>query len=289
MKKRILFACDLDNTLLHSHRVKSEGDICAEILDGKEQSFLTPEACRLIRAITENENITLLPVTTRSQEQYNRIKFPEGCTPKLALVCNGAVLLEDGAPEETWYNASAEAVKPHREELKRLEEKLKNSSDYADNPPPPLREGSFTPRFGNVSGEGALPAGAPRFKTVRIVDDMFLFVYCLNRGEIEDIAVQCRKNTSLAVEYSGSKMYFFPPIANKGYGVKRFAERYGYDRIIAAGDSMIDLSMLEIADTALVPDIGMRERLKNENTHVCDEERFSEYILKYVLNYADMD
>ena len=268
MKKRILFACDLDNTLLHSHRVKAEGDICAEILDGKEQSFFTPEACRLIRAITENENITLLPVTTRSREQYNRIKFPEGCTPRLALVCNGAVLLEDGAPEKTWYNASAEAVKPYREELKRLEEKLKNSSDYADNPPPPLREGSFTPRF----------------KTVRIVDDMFLFVYCFNRDEIEDIAVQCRKDTSLAVEYSGSKMYFFPPIANKGYGVKRFAERYGYDRIIAAGDSMIDLSMLEIADTALVPDISMREGLKNENTHVCDEERFSEYILKFALN-----
>ncbi len=283
MKKKILFACDLDNTLLHSHRRKAEGDICAEILDGKEQSFFTPLAYKLIRELTADENVLLLPVTTRSKEQYKRIKFPEGCTPEYALVCNGAVLLKDGEPENEWYEESERLTNPYRDELKRLEETLKNSSDYSDSFPPPLREGCNASFCVKVSREGGMPAGAPRFKTVRIVDDMFLFVYCYNKDEIESIAAECRKYTELAVEYSGSKMYFFPPVSNKGYGVKRFAERYGFNRIISAGDSMIDCSMLEIADTALVPDEKMRSLLKNENTLVCNEEHFSEFILKYVI------
>ncbi|MBE6861904.1 MAG: HAD family phosphatase [Ruminococcus sp.] len=251
MNKKILFACDLDNTLLHSHRRKAEGAICAEVLDGKEQSFFTPLAYKLIGELTAREDVIFLPVTTRSKEQYKRIKFPEGCTPKLALVCNGAVLLEEDEPEKLWYEESEKLTAPYRDELNSLCEKYSEYECY---------------------------------KTVRIVDDMFLFVYCYNKDEIESIAAECMKDTFLTVEYSGSKMYFFPPVSNKGYGVKRFAERYGCERIISAGDSMIDCSMLEIADTALVPDEKMRSLLKNENTLVCNEEHFSEFILKYVLN-----
>ncbi len=251
MNKKILFACDLDNTLLHSHRRRAEGAICAEVLDGKEQSFLTPLAYKLIGELSAREDVIFLPVTTRSAEQYKRIKFPEGCTPKLALVCNGAVLLDEGKPEKEWYEESESLTKPYRDELNRLCEKY---SEY------------------------------DCFKTVRIIDEMFLFVYVYDRDKIESIAKECMKDTSLTVEYSGSKMYFFPPVSDKGCGVKRFAERFGCERIIAAGDSVIDYSMLEIADTALVPDESVRNAIKNVNTLVCDEEHFSEFILKKVLN-----
>jgi len=144
MKEKILFACDLDNTLLISHRISRECDICAEILNGKEQNFFTPAACEFIKKVTENENIILLPVTTRSVEQYKRIKFPADCTPKYALTCNGAVLLKDGFPEENWYNESEQLTDLHRDELNRLYEEY---------------------------------SGKDCYKTVRIVDDMFLFIH----------------------------------------------------------------------------------------------------------------
>ena len=36
----ILFASDLDNTLLFSHRHRQPGDRCVELLNGAEQGFL---------------------------------------------------------------------------------------------------------------------------------------------------------------------------------------------------------------------------------------------------------
>ncbi len=254
MKEKILFACDLDNTLLVSHRIKSDGDICAEILDGKEQSFFTPIACRLIKKITANENVILLPVTTRSAEQYKRIHFPEGCTPELALVCNGAILLKNGVPEKNWHEISEKLTNPYIEELKRL---CKKYSEY------------------------------DCFKTVRIVDNMFLFLHCHNKDEIENIVDECRKDSDILIEYFGSKIYFFPPVSNKGNGVNRFSELYGCGRIIAAGDSKIDCSMLEIADIALVPDEKMLNAVANQNTIVCKNEVFSEFILNFVLEQVE--
>lgn len=250
MKEKILFACDLDNTLLVSHRIKSENDICAEVLEGKELSFFTPLSCKLIEEITADENVILLPVTTRSAEQYKRIKFPEGCTPELALVCNGSVLLKNGIPDENWYKTSQKLSNPYMDELKRLCTKY---SEY------------------------------DCFKTVRIVDDMFLFLHCHNRDETESIAVECKKDTDILLEYAGSKIYLFPPAANKGVGVRRFAENYKCKSIISAGDSPIDCSMLNIADIALVPDEKMLNAVKNANTLICKDDIFSEFILRHVI------
>ena len=49
MMKRILFATDLDNTLLFSHRHRQPGDRCAELWNGAEQGFFTPETVDLLR------------------------------------------------------------------------------------------------------------------------------------------------------------------------------------------------------------------------------------------------
>lgn len=248
--KKIIFACDLDNTLIHSYRKKADNDICVEILNDKEQSFVTPSAYRLIQNIAENDNVLLLPVTTRSVEQYKRIKWPDSCVPELALVCNGSVLLKNGEYEHEWYEYSKKVTAPYSDELKRLSEKY---STY------------------NC------------FKTVRIVDDMFLFTYCYEKDAIEQIAAECSKDTELSAEYSGSKLYFFPPAANKGTAVKRFLQLYGADKIIAAGDSLIDCSMLNVVDTALVPDISIAEHINIPQCFICNEnEVFSEFILKFV-------
>jgi len=249
--KKIVFACDLDNTLIHSHKKKREGDICVEMLDGKEQSFMTPHTIALIEEVTQNENIFLLPVTTRSIAQYLRIQWPEGCVPELALVCNGAILLRNGVPDPNWLAGSNAEIEPYRPELSRLQ------AYYQDH---------------------------PAFKTVRIVDDMFLFLYCLDPETIEETADACRKVTSLAVEYTGSKLYIFPDPANKGRSVRRFADTFGYTHITAAGDSMIDCPMLAIADTALVPYDEMATLCRNPHCLICPaDQHFSEFILTSVL------
>lgn len=235
--KKILLACDLDNTLIHSYRHKKDNDICIEMINDKQQGFISPHTYELIKNIPEN--ITLIPVTTRSIEQYMRIQWEKA--PEYALVANGTILLKNNIPSEY------EDISGYISEIKALERKI-NPDD---------------------------------FKKVKFVDNMYLFAYRDESKGIKKIAEKYSALTSLETQYSGRKIYFFPPPANKGRAVKKFAEKFGYDFIISAGDSSIDFSMLEISNIAIVPDKGTAEKIKNKNIKICPENKiFSEFILE---------
>jgi predicted mannosyl-3-phosphoglycerate phosphatase (HAD superfamily) len=88
----------LDNTLIYSYKAAKAGDICVEVKDGKDLSFMPPEAYTLLKEVASN--MMLVPVTTRSLEQYRRINL--GVQPKYAVVAHGAVLLVDGQIDEAW-------------------------------------------------------------------------------------------------------------------------------------------------------------------------------------------
>ena len=100
----ILFASDLDNTLLFSHQHAQAGDVCVEYLDGKAQGFFPPSVIRGLAQI--NRTMRFVPVTSRSIAQFLRIQFPPGCVPKYALVANGGLLLRNGAVDPAWQARS---------------------------------------------------------------------------------------------------------------------------------------------------------------------------------------
>ena len=136
---KILFACDLDGTLIHSYKKFREGDICLEIYDGQKQSFISPEALELLKKIAAK--ILFVPVTTRSIAQYRRIFWTEDFFPSLAVVANGAYLLNSGRQE----NFLREVAAPYEAELKIQHEKFSDDT---------------------------------RFNICRIVDESFLFLKC---------------------------------------------------------------------------------------------------------------
>lgn len=115
MEKKILFACDLDNTLFISHRNRQYGDVCVEWVNGKEQSFMTQRAIELLRTL--QNYIKFVPVTTRSIEQYQRIKWPEGCEPCWAVTTNGAILLQNGQIDDNWSQDVKRIIDKWRGEL----------------------------------------------------------------------------------------------------------------------------------------------------------------------------
>lgn len=245
---KILFACDMDNTLIHSSRLKKENDICVEIYEGREISFMSPEAIGLLNKVLNSGTIDFLPVTTRSVEQFSRIQLPPRV--KTALVCNGTILLKNGVPDEEWQQKPLEQTRKFLPEMEQLCKKYSESG---------------------------------LFRTVRIVDGMFLFAARENRDGIEELAEKCAGETTLKLEVSGRKMYWFPPAADKGLSLARYRETAGYERVIAAGDSSIDYPMLEAADTALVPDYETAEKINSANVKVCGDDRFAEFILEYAL------
>ena len=116
----IVLHTDLDNTLIYSYRHDIGQDrICAEVYQGREISFITRETLRLLQQImTRKEQVLVVPTTTRTIEQYQRIDLGVGKL-RYALVCNGGVLLVDGKEDENWYLESLERIKGSRQMLDR--------------------------------------------------------------------------------------------------------------------------------------------------------------------------
>ncbi len=254
---KILFTCDIDNTLICSYKHKQEGDVCVEILKDKEQGFTTQKTLELLKIATEIEKLNIVPLTTRSIEQYERIKFGEGA-PKQALVTNGTLLINGITMrvDEPWWMESLAVVAPLKKELDRLYALLTPMTDS--------------------------------FIRVRIVDEMYLFVYCSDKVDPAVMATMLAMQTTLKVEYSGKKIYFFPEVANKGVAAKRMTTKLGADYLIAAGDSSIDLPMLRMADLAIIPQSLAKYAEEFKKAEICPENvRFSEFVLETAIAAAN--
>ena len=216
--KKILFASDLDNTLIHSYKHKRENDICIELLRGSEQGFMSRRVYEKLASLPEN--IELVPLTTRSVEQFERISLPKGCF-KRAITTNGALLFENGISNEAWRTKHLR----YASELMPLMKKL----------------------YGELEGDTAL-------NVVRIVDEMYLYISCSKSEIVGDYLDRYSQLSELDVMASGRKIYFLPPKINKGSALRQLAETDEDDSIIvAAGDSTIDLPMLKTADLAIIP------------------------------------
>ncbi|MDE6015977.1 MAG: HAD hydrolase family protein [Acetatifactor sp.] len=210
---------DLDNTLIYSYRHDiGNAKINVEIYQGREISFLTKTTHENLKKI--KERILIVPTSTRSIEQYNRINLQIGDISH-ALVCNGGVLLADGKKEPLWYQTS----------LKLIQESL-----------PAL---DTARRF--------LEKDVRRKFELRFIEELFLFTKC---DEPETVVEELREtlDTNMTdVFHNKEKVYVVPRKLSKGKAVERFREYIKADKVIAAGDSEFDISMLRAADIGIAP------------------------------------
>lgn len=251
--KRILFASDIDNTLIHSFRHMQEGEVCIELLRGKDQGFMSRRVYELLPKLCEK--VEFVPITTRSVEQFERIAFPEGCFYR-AVTTNGAILLENGTSNGQWREAKkvyADKVMPHLQALKRELD------------------------------------GCEGLNVCRIVDDMYLYISVEERSRAGEFYERYADDEAVDVELSGRKIYFLPHEINKGSALRKLKKDGKYDLVIAAGDSTIDISMLDEADIALTT----RELADSVNAPqvLCPEvlgtADIAEFVLDCVLRIAE--
>lgn len=250
---RLLFASDLDNTLLFSFRYRQPDDRCVEWLDGQEQGFLTHTAIELLKQVCETAQF--VPVTTRSIAQYRRIVWPEGCAPTCALTTNGATRLINGEIDPVWQAESLAQLEPWREELNRVQRILE---------------------------------AMPGEKRVYSVEDFYRYAAFDTPVEAEACVREFPEQTGLTVSVSGRKVYWFPPFLNKGTALERLRTLEQAERILSAGDSVIDLPMLRQADIAVVPSAELLGAEPGERVLAHPGgERFSEFVLRQVLQEAE--
>ena len=248
----LIFNTDLDNTMIYSYKHDIGDDkICAEIYQGREISFVTSKTSQLIKEV--NETGLLVPTTTRTLEQYNRIDLGIGI-PRLALVCNGGVLLENGVENAEWYNESLRLTESAHDQLLLTEKILENDEN--------------------------------RSFEIRNIRELFVFTKSEKPEESVENLKEQLDTDKVDVFNNGVKVYVVPKMLSKGKAIDRLREKLNPELIISAGDSEFDITMLNSSDVPIAPkDLADTANLP-EKTIVVDEGIFSEKVLERVLQTA---
>lgn len=247
----IIFHSDLDNTLIYSykHEIGSEKR-CVELYRGRELSYMTEKSLELLERI--RERVLFVPTTTRTVEQYDRIRL--GTTrAAYALVCNGGILLENGREDDGWYQESLAGISDCAGELKNAERILEEDPD--------------------------------RNFELRFIRKLFIFT---KSGNPCNTISRLKKALNLAqvdVFGNGAKVYVLPRYLNKGTAVLRFREKLKAERMIACGDSEFDIPMLDAADIPIAPrTLGAGQTLRPNWIYMPGERLYSEELLAYIWN-----
>lgn len=245
------FFCDLDHTLIYSHRVVLGVEtVVVEHLNGKEQSFMTRMTYEFLK---KQNHLDLIPVTTRSETQFNRLTvFQNGGLCKYALICNGGVLLIDGKEDKTWYEDTLALISQEASELNRVRSLVKELLPSAE---------------------------------IHNIRELYFYIKHDAPCQFALQLIQMAMPASICILHDRHKVYCLPSTLNKGMAIQRFEKRYGCAKAIAAGDSECDSPMLSCVDTAIIPaDVGWQ--INSQNVIVISDSVFSDGICRYLNTIA---
>lgn len=245
----IVFNVDLDNTIIYSYKHNIGSDkMEVELYNGRNISFITDKTHDMLLKL--KDKVLIVPTTTRTVEQYKRINLQIGDI-KYALTCNGGVLLVNGLEDETWYKESCRLVKDS------IETMLKAIS--------------------------ILEIDTRRTFEVRFIKDLFVFTKCDEPESVVNELKEVLDEKLVNVFNNGAKIYVVPKTLSKGMAIKRFSEYIKAEKIIAAGDSEFDISMIKDADIGLAPKGLFEDDNVSDNIRILPgNEVYSEEVLNAV-------
>ncbi|PSL34350.1 hydroxymethylpyrimidine pyrophosphatase-like HAD family hydrolase [Planomicrobium soli] len=244
--------------------VREEELVEVEKLKGEPYSFMTKNSHKALMDI--GSTAFFLPVTTRTEVQYNRVMniFSGTVPPQFAVISNGAVVLENGEPVKEW---SAEIRRKCIDQKTVLETLL------------PLIERYF-------SEEWVL--------NIKQADDWFVYLI-IDRARFpaEQLASFSRifREMGWSISLQGRKLYFMPESITKARAMEYVKQRLQADYVVAAGDSLLDLDLLESADEGLLAAHGeavQNDRALSSHIRVTKHTgiKAGEEILAHVANIA---
>lgn len=245
----VIFHSDLDNTLIYSYKHEI-GDCkqCVEVYQGREISFMTDTSMELLKKV--RERAVIVPTTTRTAEQYQRIHM-EGIHFEYALVCNGGILLEQGRENKKWYEDSLKLVRECTEELEKAVIELERDCN--------------------------------RSFEVRLIRELFVFTKSRQPRETVNHLKKRLDVQKVDIFCQGVKIYVIPKKLNKGMAVRRFKKYRNAEYTIAAGDSVFDLPMASQADLFFAPGALRQEGKQHKRINYLEsEEVFSDELLKKI-------
>lgn len=259
-----LVAVDLDQTVVYSRRAGGEAgpSQVVEHLDGEPLSSMTVGAVHAYAALAARH--VVVPVTTRTVAQYERIELP---APAPYAVCaNGGVLLVHGARDADW--------------ARWVRTVCAASAPLAD-----------------VQARVEAVAGQPWVRLVRAAEELFVYLVAHSRAELPVpwLAALTAELAALGwgVSVQGRKVYAVPTGLSKAAAVARLASQLGTEVLLAAGDSLLDQPLLELAvasgGAAVRPAHGELHEQGWDGAHVTTQSgaRAGEELLDWLAVRAD--
>ena len=237
----ITFFTDLDNTVVYSHRrnIGTEKTV-VEYLDGKQQSFMTDHTYEYLKNAVW---IDIIPVTTRTASQFSRLSLQE-LRISHALICNGGMLMIDGIEDEEWTKGSLDLAGDQTGVLEKSLETVRE-----------LFPGTVihkpTPYMGYFKADD--PGGCCELLR-KLIDD-------------RDVSFSHDRN----------KVYCLASSIDKGSAALRYERLTGKGIDLAAGDSEMDVPLLNLARYAFATK-RIAGLVRNRNLFVLEGEAVSDEI-----------
>ncbi|WP_184569009.1 HAD family hydrolase [Streptomyces zagrosensis] len=200
--------------------------LCVEVYQAKPLSYLTETAAALLVELASAA--VFVPATTRTREQYGRIRLP-GPPPRYAVCANGGHLLVDGESDPDWHRGVRQALSTECAGLAEIRAHLVATAD----PAWLLKERSAEDLFAYLVVERAL----------------------LPDGWVRELT-EWAEQRGWGVSLQGRKLYVVPRPLTKSAAVAEVARRTGAQRVLGAGDALLDADLLLAADQGWRPGHG---------------------------------
>jgi len=229
----MIYASDLDQTLIYS--VRSMGiDIDLSVMQPAETykeriiSYISIATLQQLRHIAQQ--ITFVPVTTRTLDQYARIHiFQNNVIPQYAITSNGANILVNGVVDQAWHEqilADVHAKSAPAVEVLALFHSVSDPSWI-------VAEHFWEHTFYSIVVDREL---------------MPLDTVLAIQPQLEVLG--------WGMSVQGRKVYLVPFPVSKNRAITEVKHRVGASKVIASGDSILDRGLLDIADYSIAPAHG---------------------------------
>jgi HAD superfamily hydrolase (TIGR01484 family) len=228
IKKMIIYATDLDRTLIYSERFLRDYEeenrgISSKVIeykDGKVLSNISVTVLEEITALNSKKGIKFIPVTTRSINAYKRLNL--GFTPEYAIAASGGVVLYNNEPLKEWETEIRKDV---------------SCSEYDE----------IVAKIEELTG----------IKEIKTVDNSYITIKAefakRFKRVIEEIVAEYPK---YRLKVSDGYYTVIHEAVSKDRTLKWLSEKISADTVVASGDGLLDIEMLEMADIGTSPRHG---------------------------------
>lgn len=233
----MIFATDLDKTLIYSYRHLTDETPDVEIVefkDNKPLSYMTNKSFNTLWKLKQRTDMMIIPVTARSTDQFNRILVTGNCP--YAIVASGATILKNGKPIKDWDNIVTKIREQNTDIYKMFMSYLSQIDSPHDDP---SEDDSYT--FSSYF----------EIKP-RLVNDSVIFFKLTEKAVTESflpmkLEKKARKhNWNFTLQ--GQKGYLAPEDISKEHALSYLSAKLQDNDIITAGDGTLDVPFIKLGN-----------------------------------------